>query len=85
MNTDNFSLLSLTIDYGPFGFLDAYVPEFVPNTSDDEARYSYEKQPYIGHFNLDKLRLALLPLVDKQQDKQWVKCPIGVIDFLIWW
>ncbi|KAL8616312.1 hypothetical protein ACOMHN_056255 [Nucella lapillus] len=61
-NTDNFSLLSMTIDYGPFGFLDAYDPQFVPNTSDDEHRYSYENQPKVGAFNLEKLRLALLPL-----------------------
>ncbi|XP_076470944.1 protein nucleotidyltransferase YdiU-like [Babylonia areolata] len=61
-NTDNFSLLSITIDYGPFGFLDAYDPRFVPNTSDDEHRYSYENQPSVGAFNLEKLRLALLPL-----------------------
>ena len=61
-NTDNFSLLSITIDYGPFGFLDAYDPLFVPNTSDDEHRYSYENQPEVGAYNLEKLRLALLPL-----------------------
>ena len=42
-NTDNFSLLSITIDYGPFGFMDEYDPGMVPNTSDDEHRYSYEK------------------------------------------
>ena len=70
MNTDNFSLLSITIDYGPFGFLEAYIPDFVPNTSDDEARYSYEKQPDVGYFNLDKLRLALLPLVNEHQARQ---------------
>ncbi|XP_071804558.1 protein adenylyltransferase SelO-like [Asterias amurensis] len=70
MNTDNFSLLSLTIDYGPFGFLDSYIPEFVPNTSDDEALYSYEKQPDVAYFNLNKLRIALLPLVTKQQSSQ---------------
>lgn len=61
-NTDNFSLLSITIDYGPFGFLDAYDPKFVPNTSDDERRYAYENQPDVGAFNLEKLRLALMPL-----------------------
>ncbi len=70
MNTDNFSLLSITIDYGPFGFLDSYTPEFVPNTSDDEALYSYERQPDVGYFNLNKLRIALLPLVTKHQAAQ---------------
>ncbi|KAK7505820.1 hypothetical protein BaRGS_00003091 [Batillaria attramentaria] len=66
-NTDNFSLLSITIDFGPFGFLDAYDPKFVPNTSDDEHRYSYENQPEVGAFNLEKLRLALLPLLTEDQ------------------
>lgn len=61
-NTDNFSLLSITIDYGPFGFLDVYDPKFVPNTSDDEHRYSFGNQPDVGAFNLEKLRLALMPL-----------------------
>ena len=70
MNTDNFSILSLTIDYGPFGFLDAYIPSFIPNTSDDEGRYSYENQPNIGFFNLDKLREALSVLLDAHQQKQ---------------
>ena len=67
MNTDNFSILSITIDYGPFGFLDEYNPKFVPNTSDDEGRYSYEKQPDVARFNLDKLREALLPLLNHHQ------------------
>ncbi|XP_053398537.1 protein adenylyltransferase SelO-like isoform X2 [Mercenaria mercenaria] len=69
-NTDNFSILSITIDYGPFGFLDGYDPKFVPNTSDDEERYSYEKQPDVGKFNLNKLCLAILPLLNKRQTKE---------------
>lgn len=68
-NSDNFSILSVTIDYGPFGFLEEYDPTFVPNTSDDEGRYSYEKQPDVGKFNLNKLRLALKPLLNKKQTK----------------
>ena len=62
-NTDNFSLLSITIDYGPFRFMDDYAPHMVPNTSDDEHRYSYERQPGAGRYNLDMLRRALEPLV----------------------
>lgn len=69
-NTDNFSLLAITIDYGPFGFMEEYNPDFVPNTSDDEGRYSYEKQPDVGYFNLNKLRIALDPLFTSQQRKQ---------------
>ncbi|KAL3858473.1 hypothetical protein ACJMK2_013062 [Sinanodonta woodiana] len=69
-NTDNFSLLSITIDYGPFGFMEGFDPKFVPNTSDDDGRYSYENQPDVGLFNLDKLRVALLPLLNENQSKQ---------------
>lgn len=52
MNTDNFSILGLTIDYGPFGFMEAFEREFIPNHSDDEGRYSYAKQPEIGEKEL---------------------------------
>ncbi|XP_058388626.1 protein adenylyltransferase SelO-like isoform X1 [Diceros bicornis minor] len=66
-NTDNFSLLSITIDYGPFGFMEAYNPDFVPNTSDDERRYKIGNQADIGMFNLNKLLQALNPLLDPRQ------------------
>ncbi|XP_010072491.1 PREDICTED: selenoprotein O-like, partial [Pterocles gutturalis] len=66
-NTDNFSLLSLTIDYGPFGFMDSYDPNFVPNTSDDERRYKIGNQANVGLFNLSKLLQALKPLLDPRQ------------------
>lgn len=62
-NTDNFSLLSLTIDYGPFGFMEQYDPNFVPNTSDDEGMYRYQYQPVVGHYNLRKLLDTLKPLL----------------------
>ena len=68
-NTDNFSILSITIDYGPFGFLDKYNPKFVPNFSDDEERYSFEKQPDVGFFNLEKLLSAIMPVLDSEQTK----------------
>ncbi|XP_074841610.1 protein nucleotidyltransferase YdiU-like [Carettochelys insculpta] len=66
-NTDNFSLLSITIDYGPFGFMESYDPKFVPNTSDDERRYKIGNQANVGHFNLNKLSQALKPLLDPRQ------------------
>ena len=47
LNTDNMSLLGLTIDYGPYGFMDFFDPKFVPNGSDSGGRYSYEKQPEV--------------------------------------
>lgn len=48
LNTDNMSILGLTIDYGPYGFMDFFDPKFVPNGSDSGGRYSYEKQPEVG-------------------------------------
>ncbi|XP_023557735.1 uncharacterized protein LOC101562529 isoform X2 [Octodon degus] len=66
-NTDNFSLLSITIDYGPFGFMEAYNPDFVPNTSDDERRYKIGNQANVGMFNLNKLLQALNLLLDSSQ------------------
>ncbi len=48
MNTDNFSILGLTIDYGPFGFMDGFDRDYIPNHSDDEGRYAYSRQPQIG-------------------------------------
>ncbi|KAI6074491.1 Selenoprotein O [Aix galericulata] len=68
-NTDNFSLLSITIDYGPFGFMDSYDPNFVPNTSDDEGRYKIGNQANVGLFNLNKLLQALKPLLDPRQKR----------------
>ncbi|XP_076146886.1 protein nucleotidyltransferase YdiU-like isoform X1 [Alosa pseudoharengus] len=71
-NTDNFSLLSITIDYGPFGFMEAYNPNFVPNTSDDEGRYSIGAQANMGLFNLEKLLEALYPVLNPNQ-QSWAK------------
>jgi uncharacterized protein YdiU (UPF0061 family) len=64
MNTDNMSLLGLTIDYGPFGFLDAFDPEHICNHSDDRGRYAYARQPGIAFWNLHALAQALMPLID---------------------
>uniref|UniRef100_G3WEG1 Selenoprotein O n=1 Tax=Sarcophilus harrisii TaxID=9305 RepID=G3WEG1_SARHA len=66
-NTDNFSLLSITIDYGPFGFMEAYDPNFVPNTSDDKGRYKIGNQASVGMFNLNKLLQVLNLLLDPSQ------------------
>ncbi|XP_016120693.1 selenoprotein O-like isoform X2 [Sinocyclocheilus grahami] len=59
LNTDNMSILGLTIDYGPFGFMDRFDPEFVSNASDKKGRYSYEAQPYVCLWNLARLAEAL--------------------------
>jgi uncharacterized protein YdiU (UPF0061 family) len=63
MNTDNMSILGLTIDYGPFGFLDAFDPDHVCNHSDTRGRYSWNNQPQMGYWNLRALAQALLPLI----------------------
>ena len=63
MNTDNMSILGLTIDYGPFGFLDAFDPGHICNHSDDFGRYAWARQPEIAHWNLAALAHALLPLL----------------------
>ena len=63
MNTDNMSILGLTIDYGPFGFLDAFDPGHICNHSDHQGRYAWARQPNVGFWNLHALAQALLPLI----------------------
>jgi uncharacterized protein YdiU (UPF0061 family) len=67
MNTDNMSILGLTIDYGPYGWLEGYDPLWTPNTTDAQGRrYAYGQQPHIAQWNLARLAEALLPLVAKE-------------------
>jgi hypothetical protein len=63
MNTDNMSILGLTLDYGPYGFMDAYDPRFVCNHTDEQGRYSFINQPMIAHWNLRALALTLSDLI----------------------
>jgi uncharacterized protein YdiU (UPF0061 family) len=63
MNTDNMSMLGLTIDYGPFGFLDVFDPGHICNHSDHQGRYAFARQPNIAFWNLHALAQALLPLL----------------------
>jgi uncharacterized protein YdiU (UPF0061 family) len=67
MNTDNMSILGLTIDYGPFQFLDAYNPGHICNHSDAQGRYAFNQQPNIAYWNLFCLGQALLPLIGEQE------------------
>jgi serine/tyrosine/threonine adenylyltransferase len=67
MNTDNMSILGLTIDYGPFQFLDAFVPTHICNHSDETGRYAYNRQPNVAYWNLFCLGQALLPLIEDQE------------------
>ncbi|HET7772240.1 MAG TPA: YdiU family protein [Burkholderiaceae bacterium] len=63
MNTDNMSILGLTLDYGPFGFMDGFDAGHICNHSDHQGRYAYHNQPAIGHWNVAALAEALLPLI----------------------
>ncbi len=68
MNTDNMSILGLTIDYGPYGWLEGYDPGWTPNTTDAQGRrYCYGNQPQIALWNLVQLANALIPLVGDKE------------------
>ncbi|MBI1173915.1 MAG: YdiU family protein [Sideroxydans sp.] len=67
MNTDNMSILGLTFDYGPFGFMESYDPAFICNHSDTEGRYAFHQQPNIGLWNVAALAQALTPLIAEQE------------------
>ena len=70
MNTDNMSILGLTIDYGPFQFLDQFDPHHICNHSDTQGRYAYNRQPNIAYWNLFCLGQALLPLIGGPEGHQ---------------
>ena len=71
MNTDNMSILGLTIDYGPYGWLEDYHPDWTPNTTDAEFhRYAFGQQASIAHWNLMKLAQAIAPLFQGVQRLQ---------------
>jgi len=69
MNSDNMSVLGMTLDYGPFGFLDDYDPGYICNHSDRHGRYAFRNQPDIGYFNLRCLAQALTPLLSDEAIK----------------
>lgn len=70
MNTDNMSILGLTLDYGPFGFMEAFDSQHICNHTDQQGRYSYANQPQIGNWNCFALGQALLPLIGTVEDAQ---------------
>ncbi len=71
LNSDNMSALGLTLDYGPFGFLEPFDPSWTPNTTDaEQCRYAYGQQPAIAVTNLAFLARALLPLLGAAQPLQ---------------
>jgi uncharacterized protein YdiU (UPF0061 family) len=65
MNTDNMSVLGLTIDYGPFGFLEDTSLSHICNHSDHQGRYAYNQQPSIGMWNLERFLVCFIDLVSK--------------------
>lgn len=67
LNTDNLSILGETIDYGPYGWLEDFDPSWTPNTTDEgQRRYRFGNQPTIGMWNVERLGIALLPLLEDQ-------------------
>ena len=71
MNTDNMSILGLTIDYGPYGWLEGYDPGWTPNTTDASGkRYRFGNQPLVAHWNLYQLGNAILPLINQTEPLQ---------------
>ncbi len=65
LNTDNMSILGLTLDYGPFGFMERYDPGFICNHSDESGRYAFDQQPRVGLWNCYVLASALSSLVER--------------------
>ena len=71
MNTDNMSILGLTIDYGPYGWLEDYDPGWTPNTTDRQGRrYRFGYQPQIAQWNLMQLANAMYPLINQPEPLQ---------------
>jgi len=67
MNTDNMSAIGITIDYGPFAFMDTFESGYICNHTDHEGRYSFDNQPRIGYWNLSQLGRALSPLITAEK------------------
>ena len=70
LNSDNISVLGLTIDYGPFGFLDQFQIDHICNHSDQGGRYAYHRQPQIMHWNMACLASAMIPLIELRCDEK---------------
>jgi len=68
MNSDNMSIHGITLDYGPFGFVEQFDPGYICNHSDHHGRYAFDQQAEIGLFNLSCLAQALLPLLHENPD-----------------
>ena len=69
LNSDNISVLGLTMDYGPFGFLDQFQIDHICNHSDQGGRYAYHRQPQVMHWNMACLASAMIPLLSDKSDE----------------
>jgi uncharacterized protein YdiU (UPF0061 family) len=68
MNTDNMSILGLTIDYGPYGWVDNFDPGWTPNTTDEQFhRYCFGQQSVVARWNLERLAEALMPVAPSRK------------------
>jgi uncharacterized protein YdiU (UPF0061 family) len=72
MNTDNMSIDGLTIDYGPYAFMENYESKGICNTSDHEGRYCFENQPYIAQWNLNVLAKTFSVIADENIMKNYL-------------
>ncbi|CAM3439923.1 MULTISPECIES: protein adenylyltransferase SelO [Yersinia] len=70
MNTDNMSILGITMDYGPFGFLDDYQPDYICNHTDHQGRYAFDNQPAVAYWNLHRLGQSLSGLLMAEELQQ---------------
>jgi uncharacterized protein YdiU (UPF0061 family) len=79
MNTDNMSILGLTLDYGPYGFMEAFESHYICNHTDETGRYAWDQQPAVGHWNCSRLLQASLPLLDPAPEKA-IEIAYGILE-----
>jgi uncharacterized protein YdiU (UPF0061 family) len=71
MNTDNLNITGSTLDFGPYGFMERFRPNWINNHSDYQGRYTYQNQPSIGHWNLWTWLNNLIPLAEPEQKDEY--------------
>ena len=79
LNTDNMSILGLTLDYGPYGFMDRFALNHICNHTDTQGRYSYANQPSIFYWNLVRLAQAMLPIIAENESDEAMEDAIAKI------
>lgn len=79
LNTDNMSVLGLTLDYGPYGFMDSFDPQWICNHTDAGGRYTYQQQPQVGLWNLGRFVQSILPLLSGEPETA-VEIGQGLLD-----